>query len=135
MTERLNANTIDDDALDALYAERDALLAGLDQTAADAARHRWCPMRENGILLRAERAEAAIERVRALHQPMERGGFVICSHCSGWNGVRCLGLVRDYPCDTLIAVDEPARDASALTDSDVKEILTGRRARPQPREQ
>ncbi|MEU7010387.1 hypothetical protein [Streptomyces sp. NPDC046332] len=51
-------------------------------------------------------AEAKLERVRALHQPMARAGFTICARCSGWNGVRCLGLVADYPCDTIAALDE-----------------------------
>lgn len=44
--------------------------------------------------------------VRALHQPMQRGPFTICGHCSGWDGKwRCLGVVTDYPCPTLRALD------------------------------
>jgi hypothetical protein len=56
---------------------------------------------------------AAEARVRALHQPMERGPFTICAHCSGWDGKwRCLGVVTNYPCPTLRAMAEPpAADA------------------------
>jgi hypothetical protein len=51
--------------------------------------------------------------VRALHQPMERGPFTICAHCSGWDGKwRCRGVVTDYPCPTVRALDDPpAREA------------------------
>jgi hypothetical protein len=45
-------------------------------------------------------------RIRALHQPMQRGPFTICAHCSGWDGEwRCLGVVTNYPCPTLRALD------------------------------
>lgn len=58
-------------------------------------------------------ASAAVERVRALHQPMGRGPFTVCTHCSGWNGVRCLGVVTPHPCDTLTALDaQPAPDSA-----------------------
>jgi hypothetical protein len=55
--QRYTASSITDRALDELYAERDALLAALGATAADAARHRWCSMRENQLVQRAEQAE------------------------------------------------------------------------------
>jgi hypothetical protein len=48
----------------------------------------------------------AIDAVRDLHQPMERGPFTICAHCSGWDGKwRCLGVVTDFPCPTVRALD------------------------------
>jgi hypothetical protein len=59
---------------------------------------------------------AALERVRALHQPMQRGPFTICAHCSGWDGEwRCRGVVTDYPCPTISALPaaKPA-DRAAL---------------------
>jgi hypothetical protein len=50
---------------------------------------------------------AAVDAVRKLHQPMERGPFTICAHCSGWDGKwRCLGVVANYPCPTLRAMAE-----------------------------
>jgi hypothetical protein len=54
---------------------------------------------------------AAVDAVRELHQPMERGPFTICAHCSGWDGEwRCLGVVTNYPCPTLRAMAEPPAD-------------------------
>lgn len=50
--------------------------------------------------------QTALDRVRALHQPIQRGPFTICAHCSGWDGKwRCLGVVTDHPCATLRALD------------------------------
>lgn len=58
---------------------------------------------------------AAEARVRALHQPMQRGPFTICAHCSGWDGEwRCLGVVTDYPCPTLRAL--AAESAAVVPD-------------------
>lgn len=54
---------------------------------------------------RARTAEAALERVRALHQPMRRGGLTICAHCSAWNGSRCRGEMKPHPCPTLTALE------------------------------
>lgn len=55
---------------------------------------------------RAEQAEARIQAVLDLHQPMPRGPFTICAHCSGWTGRRCLGVVTEYPCPTVTALTE-----------------------------
>lgn len=44
-------------------------------------------------------------RLHTLHAPIVRGGRQICAHCSGWNGVRCLGPVAEWPCATLTALD------------------------------
>ena len=54
-------------------------------------------------------------RLHTLHAPMVRGGIQICAACSGWNGVRCLGLVTEWPCPTLDAFDStfPSKEAAA----------------------
>jgi hypothetical protein len=52
---------------------------------------------------------AAIDAVRALHQPMQRGGRAICGHCSDWDGFRCRGVVADFPCPTVQALDGGAQ--------------------------
>lgn len=62
---------------------------------------------------RAEKAEAALARVRELHQPMQRGPFTICAHCSGWDGKwRCLGVVTNYPCPTITALDDEPQETT-----------------------
>ncbi|MGW7001371.1 hypothetical protein ACWGCW_00740 [Streptomyces sp. NPDC054933] len=55
----------------------------------------------------AERDELAtrIESVRALHQPVKRPWETICKTCSGYDGFRCRGLVTQWPCPTLQAID------------------------------
>lgn len=55
---------------------------------------------------RAETVEARVKAALDLHQPMERGPFTICAHCSGWTGRRCLGVVTEYPCPTVTALTE-----------------------------
>jgi hypothetical protein len=54
--------------------------------------------------------DGPLARVRELHQPMQRGALTICAHCSHWDEKRqrCFGVLTDYPCDTLHALDEPA---------------------------
>lgn len=57
---------------------------------------------------RLGQAEKRIKAAVALHQPMQRGPFTICAHCSGWDGKwRCLGVVTDYPCPTITALADP----------------------------
>jgi hypothetical protein len=75
---------------------------------------------------------AGVAAVRALHQPMERGPFTICAHCSGWDGKwRCLGVVTDYPCPTLRALDGeqatvlPAPDQQTAVLSDRERGMLG----------
>ncbi|MFM9373201.1 hypothetical protein [Streptomyces sp. Da 82-17] len=60
-----------------------------------------------------QKAEAALNRVRALHQPLEHAGLVLCAHCSGWNGMWLFNGARNYPCDTLTALTEPSEPPSA----------------------
>lgn len=90
--------------------------------SADTIRDAWEEARDEAKdLLRRMAAEPAaarpdqtdetqgVARVRALHQPMQRGPFTICAHCSGWDGEwRGLGVVTDYPCPTLRALAEPS---------------------------
>jgi len=93
--------------LEQAEARAEAMTRAMESTAADALVHRGCHRDLMAQCLRAEQAEDAVKRVRALHQPMQRGPFTICMRCSGWDGEwRCLGVVTDYPCDTLAALDE-----------------------------
>lgn len=57
-----------------------------------------------------------IEAVRALHKPMQRGSGVYCAHCSHWDGRRVLGVLTDYPCDTLRALDGPPQPRTGPTE-------------------
>ncbi|MFF3928205.1 hypothetical protein [Streptomyces hirsutus] len=63
----------------------------------------------------ANRIRRLQRRLHALHAPMMRGGIQICGHCSGWNGSRCQGLVTEWPCPTLDALDAtfPTKEAAA----------------------
>jgi hypothetical protein len=57
---------------------------------------------------------AALRRALAeLHYPVQRGPIAACAECSGWNGRRCTGLVTEWPCPTLEAVNDylPRRSA------------------------
>lgn len=60
----------------------------------------------------ANRVRALRRRLHLLHAPITRGGIQICGHCSGWNGTRCLGLITEWPCDTLTLLDAafPAKE-------------------------
>jgi hypothetical protein len=53
----------------------------------------------------ANRVRNLRQRLHTLHAPTVRGGVQICAHCSGWNGTRVLGLLTEWPCDTLTALD------------------------------
>jgi hypothetical protein len=100
--QRYTASTINDDDLDELYAN------------ASKGWRRGDIWKAKAIEIEADRdrAAAAIDRVRALHQPMGRGPFTICTHCSGWNGTRCVGVVTPHPCETLIALAEPKENST-----------------------
>lgn len=58
-----------------------------------------------------------IEAARALHKPMQRGSGVYCAHCSHWDGRRVLGVLTDYPCDTLRALDGPPQPHTGPTEA------------------
>jgi hypothetical protein len=85
-------------------------------------------------LVPAPTDQTAAAAVRALHQPMQRGPFTICAHCSGWDGKwRCLGVVTDYPCPTVRALDgEPAREAQQDPTQDGEAEHTGGNAEDCP---
>ncbi|MEV2203705.1 hypothetical protein AB0E11_27615 [Streptomyces fradiae] len=51
------------------------------------------------------KAGALRRSLHQLHAPLLRGGIQVCTHCSGWNGFRCLGLVSEWPCQTLLLLD------------------------------
>jgi signal transduction histidine kinase len=57
------------------------------------------------IVPELERAEAALDRIRALHQPVEYRGHTICAHCSAWGGNSTDNAPQPYPCDTIRALD------------------------------
>jgi hypothetical protein len=97
---RHTASTITDDALDKLY----------DNASKGWRRGDIWKAKAVEIEADRDRAAAAIERARALHQPMGRGPFTICAHCSDFDGTRCLGVVTPHPCATLVALDEPTKD-------------------------
>lgn len=54
-------------------------------------------------------------RLAELHYPVQRGSIAACAECSGWNGRRCVGLVTQWPCPTLDALDQlfPSKDTAA----------------------
>lgn len=69
-----------------------------------------------GIAMLAEYDNTSA-RLRKLHQPMQRGPFTICAHCSGWDGERrCLGVVTNYPCPTITALDQPGPATAQATE-------------------
>lgn len=51
----------------------------------------------------------ALDRARALHQPMLRGVLTVCGHCSHWDEhrQRCFGVLTDWPCPTTTALGQP----------------------------
>jgi hypothetical protein len=114
-------------AVQAPATDRAALRDRIADVLADADGWKWAPgfktqsptwhgyqTRADAVLavLPATTDRAAVAAVRALHQPMSRAGFLICAHCSGWNGVRCLGVVADYPCSTIAVLDAAEQPAT-----------------------
>ena len=78
------------------HAEMARLHAGID---------RFDRRRPNPGLAWGKRIAVLRRRLHALHAPIVRGGIQICAHCSGWNGLRCQGLVTEWPCPTLDVLD------------------------------
>ncbi|MGW5173180.1 hypothetical protein ACWERY_02280 [Streptomyces sp. NPDC004082] len=60
------------------------------------------------------RAAALRRKIAELHYPVQRGPIAACAECSGWNGRRCVGLVTQWPCPTLEAVNDhlPRRESA-----------------------
>lgn len=109
MTVRKTASTITDLELDQLYDALDTLRAVARGYCEHCGRGDATPPPEayEEQRARAARAEAAVARVRALHQRNEHSGN--CEHCSE----------RDYPdyavrspCPTIQAIDQPAPAAA-----------------------
>jgi hypothetical protein len=99
--QRIRLDDLTSDQLDILYDLLEALIA------AGSAREA-----ERGALY------GRIEVARDLHQPMRRGGSgVYCAHCSHWDGRRVLGVLTDYPCDTLRALDGPHQPDAGPTEA------------------
>ncbi|MEV0324654.1 hypothetical protein ACIBKX_36960 [Streptomyces sp. NPDC050658] len=118
---RHTAGRITDDELDALYvrlakAERAASLLAdarrraqameraMESTAADALAHRGCHRNLMAQRSRAERAEAAIECVRALHRPV---GVVAAAESGQAPDCTICGPNR-WPCPTYEALTDLA---------------------------
>lgn len=95
MTERRTVDTINDDQLSQLYDDLDRAETE-NAELRDALAH--CHEREP-----RQRAEAAIERVRALHVP--RGNGTCAARCYS-DGM----APEQHPCPTIRALDEPAKD-------------------------
>ncbi|GAA1065263.1 hypothetical protein [Streptomyces asiaticus] len=68
--------------------------------------------RREAVLGRRQ-SETVRRALGRLHRPVLRGGVEVCVECSGWNGVRCLGLVTEWPCSTadVARLDELRRAA------------------------
>lgn len=53
----------------------------------------------------ATSSAAAIQRVRALHSPVEHRGRTICVECSGWADGSTDSSPAAHPCATIKALD------------------------------
>ncbi len=105
MSDRHTADTITDDALDALYEQLDAAEESEAQQQLATAREAFA-----AATTRAARAEAALDRVRALH-PQEGDYCAICTTDYG-------RLSALWPCPTIRALDgEQPASAPAATEA------------------
>ncbi|MFC8832327.1 hypothetical protein ACFT8V_03895 [Streptomyces griseoincarnatus] len=105
MSDRHTADTITDDALDALYEQLEAAEESEAQQQLATAREAFA-----AATTRAARAEAALDRVRALH-PQEGDYCAICTTDYG-------RLSAPWPCPTIRALDgEQPAPAPAATDA------------------
>jgi hypothetical protein len=106
VTDRIPLDHLTSDALDALYEQLEAAEETESQRQLATAREALA-----SATIRAARAEAAIARVRALHQPQPDGsGFSDgqqCRMCSQDGGDGYQYLVP-WPCPTIRALAEPA---------------------------
>jgi hypothetical protein len=85
------------------------LLEGIELLAA-----RKPPRRPSKPLAAAKRIQRLKQSLYELHAPMWRGGVEICSECSGWDGVRCRGVVTPFPCPTVDVVDVQRRRSGSV---------------------
>ncbi|MEU0940132.1 hypothetical protein [Embleya sp. NPDC005971] len=108
------------DRLSARVAEYEAAI-GFETTCLNCTRQTTAAYADT---MRAERAEAAVQRVRDLHRPWTTVYGTHCNACSRLDitGTTMTGRVIDMPCPTIRALDaqpEPAADtdtAAPLTD-------------------
>jgi hypothetical protein len=101
VTDRKTLDQMTSDDLDALYGRLDKAEQETTATAAAAAHL------TSLVLDRAERAEAAIARARALHHDWEADPGH-CAHCQDG-----MGTPLPWPCPTLRALDGPAPGPAA----------------------
>jgi hypothetical protein len=83
-----------------------------EQVLADAELIAHAPEDISHLLGEVERLSAQVQRVRAIHQPVEiEPSETICGECSFRipNG-RYFGKVVEWPCPTLIALDDDTRE-------------------------
>ncbi|AZM91452.1 hypothetical protein [Streptomyces sp. W1SF4] len=57
--------------------------------------------------VRASQQARALDRIRALHAPVQHGRRIICGHCSGYGNGSCDNAAVPYPCPTIRAIDDP----------------------------
>jgi hypothetical protein len=62
--------------------------------------------RRNTASVWGGRVSAFRRKIADLHYPVQRGSIAACAECSGWNGRSCTGLVTQWPCPTLEALDD-----------------------------
>jgi hypothetical protein len=117
MSDRHTADTITDDALDALYEQLDAAEASEAQQQLATVREAFA-----AATTRAARAQAALDRVRALH-PQEGDYCAVCTTDFG-------RLSAPWPCPTIRAIGEEPAPAPAATQATDDEHLGGHPAQP-----
>lgn len=104
--------------VDELRAERDALAAGVPLVCSDD-RHKAkvfaLEMARQQAEKRAKRAEAAIERARAIHQPASDWSWKPfgCNHI-GEHKAPCTTCRTCWPCPTIEALDEQQEQPPSL---------------------
>lgn len=91
-------------AIDKAQQRAEAMERAMEDTAADALKHRGCHRSLMGQVQRAETAEALLARVKALHQQYAFGSDpqVYCAHCNSMTG----GWIP-WPCPTIAALTPP----------------------------
>jgi hypothetical protein len=103
MTERLTVDQINSDQLDALYARAETA----DSVTAQA--KQLLTRRTETLRTRAEKAEAANERVRNLHWAVQYDTQILCAECSAYDGNDSCdnNHVLHADCPTIAALTDP----------------------------
>ncbi|MFJ1695716.1 hypothetical protein ACIOHC_11280 [Streptomyces sp. NPDC088252] len=130
MTDRIPLDRLTSDQLDALYDQMErttAHVAELEQALTDAdgeyddlAAHndRTCE-----AVAGRDWAEAAIERVRAIHRPVDYRHTRICVECSDYGGSSCDKGMREWPCATTEALDQPQQPTCGCGESTAPRVV------------